>query len=412
MRLSMAKPIICFDRVSKRFALRRDRPRSFRELFVRGAARLARQRADTLWALRDVSFDIRPAETVALIGPNGAGKSTALKLISRVIFPTTGALQVQGRVGALLELGAGFHPDLTGRDNVLLASALAGVSRAEALRKLPAIVDFAELERFMDVPVKHYSSGMYARLAFSVSIHIDPEILLVDEVLAVGDQAFQQKCLDRIATLKRAGVSLCFVSHSLETARAVCTRGLWIEHGHLRADGPIDQVAEAYLDWVVNQRPSDGPGAVESDQRHGSRKVEVTRVALLDGLGAERQMFHTGQPLRVAIEYRVNDPVPDAVVGLAVHRLDGVHVTGPNTSATPLRLPAASGHGVVTYTVPALPLLDGHYQLSVAIHNRADTEFYDYFDRAFGFQVSNSQGEFPERYGLMTLGGEWHHQSA
>jgi lipopolysaccharide transport system ATP-binding protein len=264
----------------------------------------------------------------------------------------------------------------------------------------------------MDVPVKHYSSGMYARLAFSVSIHIDPDILLVDEVLAVGDQSFQQKCLDRIATLKRAGVSLCFVSHSLETARAVCTRGLWIERGQLRADGPIDEVAEAYLDWVANRLPASVTATAGSDLRHGNRKVEVTRVALLDGQGAECQTFHTGQPLRVAIEYRVNSPVADMIVGLGVHRLDGVHVTGPNTSTTPLHLPAPSGHGVVLFTVPALPLLEGHYQVSIALHNRADTEFYDYFDRAFGFQVSNSQGEFPERYGLLTLGGEWHHTSA
>jgi len=216
-------PIVVFDQVDKRYQLRRDRPRSFRELFVRRAALGAASKLagaapaaedDVLWALKAVSFEIQPGETVGLIGANGAGKSTALKLMSRVIVPNAGRVQVNGRVAALLELGTGFHPELSGRDNIFLSGALAGMGQAEMVRKFPAIVDFSQLENFIDMPVKHYSSGMFARLAFAVSIHLEPELLLVDEVLAVGDQAFQRRCLDRISELQRAGVTVCFVSHA------------------------------------------------------------------------------------------------------------------------------------------------------------------------------------------------------
>jgi lipopolysaccharide transport system ATP-binding protein len=209
---------------------------------------------------------------VALIGPNGAGKSTALKLISRVIAPTAGHVRVAGRVAALLELGTGFHPDLSGRDNVFLSGALIGMDRDAMRRKFDSIVAFSELADFIDVPVKHYSSGMFARLAFAVSIHLDPEVLLVDEVLAVGDQAFQLKCLDRIGQLQAAGVTICLVSHSLDTVRSVCRRALWFDHGRVRADGPVDSVVLQYQAYAAEQdtfpaapaRSGGAPGAWRS----------------------------------------------------------------------------------------------------------------------------------------------------
>jgi lipopolysaccharide transport system ATP-binding protein len=406
-------PIIAFERVGKRYKLHRDRPRSFREVFVRRrlAGRPVIAEPDTLWALRDASFEIEPGETVGLIGSNGAGKSTALKLISRVVQPNEGRLTVNGRVAALLELGTGFHPELSGRDNIYLSGALSGMGRDEMSRKYDPIVEFAELAKFIDVPVKHYSSGMFARLAFAVSIHIDPDVLLVDEVLAVGDHNFQQKCLERIAELKRAGMTIVFVSHDLETVKAICQRTLWIQQGQVWFDGPADQGVERYLNHVITgqaERASAAGGA----NRWGNRAIEIQRVRLTNSDGAPQAIFRTGEPLVIQLDYRARTPVELPVFGIAIHRQDGVHVCGPNTTFSD-RVPATvSGDGTVTYSVPRLPLLDGHYQLTVAAVNRSDTEIYDYHDRLYSFQVANRPGDHIDKYGLVTLCGEWHHLSA
>jgi lipopolysaccharide transport system ATP-binding protein len=404
--------IVRFQNVSRSFRLRQDRPRSLRELFV-GRARLADREAsrtpDLLWALRDVSFDIEPGETVGLIGANGAGKSTALKLMSRVFVPTAGGVQVNGRVAALLELGTGFHPDLSGRDNVFLAGALAGMGRTEMARKYAPIVAFAELEQFMDVPVKHYSSGMFARLAFAVSIHLDPEVLLVDEVLAVGDQAFQRRCLDRIAEMQRQGVTICFVSHAPDTVREVCTRALWFDHGRLVADGPVEGVVSRYLDYSLGSGSQVGsqPAALGPEQRWGSRRVEIERVRLLDENGVLQPVFVTGRPLRLELDYWAPEPISDVVFGMALQRHDGVHISGPNTHFSGLVLPSLHGRGTIVYTVPSLPLLDGRYDVSVSAHNRSDTEMFDYHDRAYSFRVAQREAGPRERYGFITLRGEW-----
>jgi lipopolysaccharide transport system ATP-binding protein len=211
--------------------------------------------------------------------------------------------------------------------------------------------------------------------------------------------------------MKRAGVSIFFVSHSIEAVRSLCNRALWIERGHLRADGPADEVTQQYMGWVSGQLPAEVALQDNTEARFGNRKVEILAVRLLDEHGEESRLFRTGQPLEVAIDYQVRQPVRNAVFGLAVHRIDGVHVCGPNTSSTGLRLPAETGRGTVTYRVPYLPLLDGYYHLSLAITDSADTEFYDHFDRAFSFRVANGRGGFPEHYGLMTLRGEWQHTS-
>lgn len=405
-------PLIQFDHVSKRFTLHRDRPRSFREMFVR-RRRLATAMDDPekLWALRDVSFAIDKGETVGLIGPNGAGKSTTFKLISRIMPPTSGKVAVSGRVAALLELGMGFHPDLSGRDNVFLSGALAGMSRAEMKRKFDAIVDFSELEAFIDMPVKHYSSGMFARLAFAVSIHLEPDVLLVDEVLAVGDQAFQQKCLDRIAELRETGITICMVSHALDTIRLLCRRAIWFDHGRIQVDGATEAVARHYLDRLAtteSQRLVSAQAApVASSQRWGTRRVEITRVYLTAGDGGERAIFETGGALTINIDYRASTSLPAPVFGLAIHRQDGLHVCGPNTGFGHEMRPTLSGAGTVRYAVPYLPLLDGLYQISVAVVNATDTETYDYHDRLYPFRVQNREARAREHLGVLTLRGHW-----
>ncbi len=406
--------VVRFESVSKHYRLRheQDRPRSIFEIvrgrWIKKLPQLMSQ--ERLWALRDVSFEMERGEALGLIGANGAGKSTLLKLISRVSFPNSGKITVLGQVAALLELGTGFHPELSGRDNIFLSGALAGMSRPEIKRKFPSIVEFSELDRFIDMPVKHYSSGMFARLAFSVSIHLDPEILLVDEVLAVGDHDFQLKCLDRIGELKQQGVTICLVTHSPDLARSLCTRALWLDHGKLMEIGEVEPVLSRYLNHAsaaASQRLS--AGGVSAAQRFGSRLVEIVEVRLTNLQGEAQNIFETGQPLVLQLDYQTHGPVAHPVFGMGIHRQDGTHVTGPNTSLVGLDLGVIEGKGTITYTVPYLPLLDGLYLISVSAHDRNDVDWYDFHDRAYSFRVVNVSGKIRETYGLMTLCGQWTH---
>jgi lipopolysaccharide transport system ATP-binding protein len=420
MRKSVT-PLVTFEHVGKRFTLHHDRPRSFREFFVRPAlpgqpapAQAGKSRSEVLWALKDVSFSINRGETVGLVGANGAGKSTALKLISRVIVPNEGRVAVNGRVAALLELGTGFHPELSGRDNIFLSGALIGMGRTEMSRKFDSIVDFSEMESFIDVPVKHYSSGMFARLAFAVSIHLDPELLLVDEVLAVGDAAFQRKCLDRIAEMQRTGISICLVSHATDAVRDLCERAIWFDHGRVVADGATEGVVRRYLDRSMSMTSpaQNSPANLPSTQRWGSGKVMIEAVRLLNEHGAPETVFETGQEMVIELDYNAPEPVADAVFGTAVQRHDGLHISGPNTDFAGFDLPGLHGRGTIVYRVPYLTLLDGYYDVSVAAHNRKDTEMFDYHDRGYSFRVSNRSVEKRERYGIVTLRGEWQHLPA
>jgi len=395
---------ILFDGVSKKYILHHERARSFQELALSLFRRNNRSHEE-FWALRNVSFTVRPGETVGLIGPNGAGKSTALKLISRIVEPTAGQIRVNGRVGALLELGAGFHPDLTGRENIFLNGSILGLSRSEIRRKLDEIITFAELERFIDVPVKHYSSGMYVRLGFSVAVHTDPEILLIDEVLSVGDASFQRKCLERVDQMRSEGVTVLFVSHSADAVRNLCSRAVWLENGLLVADDLAEVVVARYTDYSWNEDEGKlEPRKSDEAERWGDGQVQITSVRLLDGRGEEKQQFHLGETLRVEMRYRAEERVERPVFGLAIHRSDGTHITGPNTQFAGHEIPHIEGEGVIQYTVRSLPLLEGAYYLSVAVHNWEDTRMFDYHNRLYPFRVLPSEGE---RYGIVTLKGEW-----
>ena len=293
---------IKFEKVSKRFILHHARPRSFQELVI-GALWRSRSREE-LWALNEVSFEVEPGGMLGIIGPNGSGKSTILKLITRILEPTSGKITVDGKVSALIELGAGFHPDLTGRENVYLNGSILGLSQEQMDAKFKEIVEFAELERFINVPLKHYSSGMYMRLGFAIAINVEPDILLVDEVLAVGDESFQKKCLAKIEEFKRQGKTMVFVSHSLETVRKLCDQAIWLEQGEIRSIGSPDKVIYDYLDDL---RRKEG-AALDEKHRHlryeleeqqlenrwGSGEVEIYDVQLLGGDGEEQHVYQTG----------------------------------------------------------------------------------------------------------------------
>ncbi len=399
---------IQFDQVSRRFTLRRERARSLQETLIGLVHREKREKPETIWALRNISFTIAPGETVGFIGENGAGKSTILKLVSRVLEPTSGRIAVNGRVGALLELGAGFHPDLTGRENIYLNGSILGLGRREIEQSMDEIVAFSELERFIDIPVKRYSSGMYMRLGFSVAVHVNPDILLIDEVLAVGDQNFQHKCMDRVVALQQQGTTICFVSHDLGTVARICSRAFWLDDGLIRAEGDPDDVVGAYLRHAAaqeEQATSRSQKEEQAERRWGTGEVEITDVAFLDGEGRERTVFRVGEPWAVRIRYLAHRRIESPVFGLAVHRNDGVHVCGPNTHFAGLDIPFIEGEGEVLYRVDRMPLMEGTYFLSLSAHNQLDTAMYDYHDRLYTFRVRQVQGE--ERYGLASLQGRW-----
>jgi len=403
-------PIIEFENVSKRFVLNRDQQDTVQGRFAKMLRRKAQ--GEEFWALRDVSFSVERGESLGLVGHNGAGKSTALKLMTRILEPTAGRVGINGRVAALLELGSGFHPDLSGRENVFLNGSLLGFSRREMRAKLPEIVDFAEIGDFIDMEVKHYSSGMYTRLAFAVATAVDPEILITDEVLAVGDEAFQRKCMDRIYRLRQMGKTIIFVSHALETVRTLCDRAVWLDHGQAKLVGAAGEVIDAYL-ADVNRREqaqthTGDPGAIGLGTRRGTREAEFTRVELLDPAGRPQTIFQTHAPLTVRMHYFAHRPISHPVFGVGLHHENGFWINGPNTNFDGIDIPMIDGPGYVDYHIPNLPLLAGRYQLSVALVDSTMLHTYDQHDRMYRLIVQSDGVR--DRYGMVAIPGQWEWQ--
>jgi ABC-type polysaccharide/polyol phosphate transport system ATPase subunit len=406
---------VAFDRVTKVFSLDHGRPRSFKDAFL--SVVHGRERSgERLVALDDVSFALDVGDTLGLVGPNGTGKSTVLKLVARILEPTSGRVAVTGRVAALLELGAGFHPDLTGRENVMLNGSMMGFSRADMKGRLDAIVAFSELERFIDMPVKHYSSGMYMRLGFAAAVNMDADTLLIDEVLAVGDQSFQNKCRDKIAAMRRAGMTILLVSHDPGAVRDLCRSALWLEGGTARAFGATDDVLEAYYASVMAReeaRFAAEHGAVadkggEGEEAWGSGEVEIVSVDLVGPDGRDQHVVASGAPVTVRVRYVAHERVEAPVFGLAIHRNDGLHINGPNTLDGGLYIEAVEGPGTITYRVASLPLLEGAYELSASCYDRSCTHPYAHHHRRYPFRVHG--GAVRERFGLVLVRAEWGHE--
>ena len=399
-------PVIQFERVSKKYLLGSGRPRSFQEVFVRRQLRGERQ---VFWALHDASFAIEAGERVALIGTNGSGKSTILKLISRVIDPTGGNIVTRGRIAGLLELGTGFHPDLTGRENIFLNGSILGISRAEIRRQLEAIIEFADIGPFIDVQVHNYSSGMVVRLGFAVTTLLQPDILLIDEVLAVGDQNFQRKCMDRLAELQSAGVTLVFVSHSLDQVRRLCPRAIWLDRGVVRADGDVEEVVGAYLDEQVPVpgKRFDPQFGAASHQRWGSFQAEITQVEMLNRNGISAPYFKTGDFFRLRLHYAAHQRIEQPTFGIAFYRRDGVHVNGPNNVSDGVEITYIDGSGWVDYTIEHLPLNQVAYELTVAIYDHDSIHPYDHQHRLHRLEV-HAPGFWAEE-GVVHMAGLWQH---
>jgi lipopolysaccharide transport system ATP-binding protein len=399
--------VIEFDHISKRFHVDHERPRSFQERFVQ-TFRRTRSAAEEVWVLRDVSFTLPQGASLGVIGENGAGKSTLLKLCARVLEPSSGALRIRGRVSALLELGTGFHPDLTGRENVFLYGSLIGIKQTTMRRRFDEIVAFSEIERFIDLPIKFYSSGMYLRLAFAVAIHVDADILLIDEAFAVGDAHFQQKCLNRIRDIQAAGATLLFVSHSANLVKEFCTDALWIQDGLVAGFGPSEDVM---LTYTQENLYGEGQQALSGNvHRWGTHEVEVTGVEFLDSAGAVQSRFQTGDPFCARLSYIAHQRIPQPVFGVGIHRDDGTHVNGPNTLLTNYDIPFVEGAGVIEYQIDRLNLLPGSYELSVSVYDHILEHQYDYQSRAYPFWVTAHPDVF-EKHGTTYLPSRWLHRA-
>jgi len=401
--------VIEFENVSKRFILNREKQDTIQGRFAKMLRR--QEQGEEFWALRDVSFAVARGESLGLVGHNGAGKSTALKLMTRILEPTSGRVSMNGRVAALLELGSGFHPDLSGRENVFLNGSLLGFSRREMRAKLPEIVEFAEIGDFIDMEVKHYSSGMYTRLAFAVATAVDPEILITDEVLAVGDEAFQRKCMDRIYRFRQQGKTIIFVSHALETVRTLCDHAVWLDHGVARRIGGASEVIDAYLadvnrrEQAQTQASAGDPDTAAIGTRRGTREIEFTRVELLDASGQPRMVFQTHDPLTLRMHYTAHQPIEQPVFGIGLYHESGFWINGPNTSFAGVTISVASGIGYVDYQIPDLPLLAGRYQVSVAVVDQTMLHTYDHHDRMYRLIVQSDHVR--DRYGIVAIPGRW-----
>jgi ABC-type polysaccharide/polyol phosphate transport system ATPase subunit len=375
------------------------------------------QPSETFSALTGVSFTVPKGCTYGVIGPNGSGKSTALKLVAGITKPTTGTVRVEGRISALIELGAGFHPEISGRENVFINGIMLGLTKRQIHERFDEIVEFAELTEFIDAPVKTYSSGMYMRLGFAVAIHVDPDVLLVDEVLAVGDEAFTHKCLDKFSEFRRRGKTILLVTHSLGLVERFCDEALWLDAGVARSHGDPKRVVSEYLMSVEAseehlmetttakavaaaeegvQPPPSEPDATRppenmfhaTEGRWGAREVEIVDVTLLDGDGKPGFIFHSGEPMSIQLKVRAAQPNDEVVFGIGIFSAEGVCCYGTNTFLEEMNPARLAGDAEATFAIEGLDLVEGTYKLDVAVHKR-DGAPYDYHRLLYTFRVKS-----------------------
>ncbi len=377
--------------------------KTFKSALLKGDLFRSLRPDELVHALDDVSFSIETGTTFGVIGENGSGKSTLLKVVAGIAKPTSGSVRVNGKVAALIELGAGFHPEITGRENVYINGIMLGLSRKEIQDKYDDIVRFAELEQFIDAPVKTYSSGMYMRLGFSIAINVNPDVLLVDEVLAVGDASFVPKCLDRINDFRRRKKTILFVSHDLTTVEKICDKVAWFKNGQVQTIGEPRRVIDAYLQDVtdkqedefeqrqheIEQKPQPpAPEEEQREQRWGKREVEITKVRLLGKDGKEKHVFSPEEGMAIEMEVEAYSRIKDFVFGIGLFNSQGISVYGTNTLLEDFVAEETHGAGKVTCRIEQLNLVNGTYYLDVAVHKR-DGYPYDYHRSLYSFLISS-----------------------
>lgn len=430
----MSRYVIEIDNVTKAFKKhsRRHQFLTLKSTLIKDLWKLKKSGAesrdqDTLfWALKGINVKIGKGETIGFIGSNGSGKSTMLKLIAGILKPTSGSVNVKGRLSALIELGAGFHPEISGRENIYINGIMLGLSKNQIRDKFDEIVDFADIREFIDNPVRTYSSGMFMRLGFAVAVHVNPDILLIDEVLAVGDQTFVHKCLERIFDFKRRGKTIVVVSHDLGAVERLCSRAVWLSQGVQKQEGDAREIIGSYLlsvakkeeeryaseheqiqDALKRERidsegmhPQPGKdvsidlpaGAEQTGKRWGSRVVEISHFRILDADHRERYLFHSGEDVLFEIQYNAKEQVDDIVFGIGFFLQDGTWCYGTNTFIEKHNLSVAAGTGCVKILFPKLNLIQNTYLLDVAVHAE-DTSPFDYHSRMYRVAFRSTQGD-------------------
>ena len=424
---AVSTPAIVVDGVSKQFRLYRDRAGSLKEMITKRNF----GRYDEFWALKDVSFEVAEGTMYGLVGHNGSGKSSLLRLIAGIQRPTKGEITTRGRISALLELGAGFHPDLTGRENIYLNAAILGINRRQCDLIIDDIIDFSGLSEFIDSPVRHYSSGMYVRLGFAVAVNVRPQILIVDEVIAVGDEEFQRRCFEHLHKLRGEGVTVLFVTHSLGLVRGMCERAAWLEHGVMRAEGNAGEVVSAYLSEV---NEAEAARLLEADAKAlelaaaarlviteeskideerasahvpmeaSARPVSITSVELLDLNGEAVGAVRGHDPLVVRIHYEAHRAITLPMFSFALESENSVHVATPGMRSEDVSGRTIEGSGFVDYRIDQLRLGAGMYRMSVAAH---DAELPVCFDKLENVRTLRVQPAQREINGMVDLGGTW-----
>lgn len=354
------------------------------------------------YALKNITLDIKKGESIGIVGTNGSGKSTLLKLITGIVTPTQGSLQTNGKVAALLELGAGFNPEYTGIENIYLNGIMMGYSEEEMKERVPAIVEFADIGEFIDQPVKSYSSGMFARLAFAVSIHVEPDILIVDEALSVGDTRFQVKCIDKMRQLQQEGTTILFVTHATEQIKRFCTRAIWIKEGEIRDDGEAAYIVDEFDNYMKY-----GERSFDTEFNPGEFQLpkDSSVLAAIQSVEINKTYFHAFEPLEVRVVYDIFDEnMVDLQVGVAIYSQDRKnYIFGPNTNLDKITVDQKQGRHEITYRIPRLPVLSGEYVIDVGIFNSNGIVNLDYKESCRGFSVTNEY--FSE--GMFYLEHEW-----
>lgn len=391
-----SEPALRAHQLSKAYPLY-SRPRDRVLDLLRGRA----EPRELFWALRDVSFQLPAGSTLGIIGENGSGKSTLLALVAGLLQPTAGSIEVAGRIATLLELGAGFNPLFTGRENVLLGAAILGLSPGEVRQRLPDIIAFAELGEFIDRPVRTYSSGMYVRLAFSLAISVDPEVLIIDEVLAVGDQYFQKKCVDRIQALRRAGKTLLFCSHNLYLVKELCDQTLWLREGRVEAYGETAAVEDAYASYL--RRKMARPAGAAPSASPLESPAWITDVRLVGEAGEPKTRFVTGEAMGIRVHFFTSTPDLPVHVGVHIARNDNVECFGTSTHFSKAQPTRQGRQGAVILHFPALPLFSGTYQVSVGLLDEHGLHPYDLRWHCCEFTVTNPGRES----GFCRMEHEW-----